>query len=152
MADHALLFQREHIVQHAVFFIRDEIPFLVQTVDEAEIHVVGSQMLELPGDGSPDFVQFCRPAVFAAGVIRAEMHLQIDLTADVLKRLAVGWENGRVAARHVEVVHAALTGRAHRLDDFLFGLRADDRRAHADYADSFAAARQNAIVHSCFLL
>ena len=152
VTDHALLFQREHIVHYAVFLVCVQILVLVKAVDEAEIDVVGSQMIELPGDGSLDFVQSGRPAVFAAGVVRAEMHLQIDLTANVLERLSVGRKDGCVAARHVEVVHAALAGRAHRFDDLLLGPRADDRRAHADHADFLAAARQCAIVHSCFLL
>ena len=52
-----------------------------------------------------------------------------------MKGLAVGREDGRMAARHVEVVDAKIEGRADGFYNIRFLLRADDGRAHADDAD-----------------
>ncbi len=139
--DHALLLQREYIIQHAVFAVGLQILFLIKAVDEAKIDIICLQIFQLPLDGRPDFVQLRRPAVFAGGIIRAEVYLQVHLIAHVPERLAIGGEDRCVTARHIEIVHAVCHRALNRRDDFRLGFCADHRCAHANGADLLPAAR-----------
>ena len=66
-----------------------------------------------------------------------------------MKGLAVGREDGCMAARHVEVVDAEIEGRADGFYNIRFLLRADDGRAHADDADFFSAVGEHSVFHMC---
>ena len=147
MAHNTLPLQVLQIAQNAVFLIRAQVGFFIQTVDEAEVDVVRLQVFQLPGDGALDFVQLGGPAVFARGVVRAEVDLQEDLPADVLEGFSVGGENACVSACHVKIVDAEVEGGTDGPDDVRFFLRADHGRAHADDADLFAAMGENSVFH-----
>ena len=110
MADHAPALELQHIVQHPIFLVSVQILVLIQAMDKAKVHIIRLQAVLLPLDGGLDLFQFRRPAVLAAGIIRAEMNLQIDLFAQSLQRLAIGREDRRVAARQIKEVHSARNG------------------------------------------
>ena len=147
MAHDTLPLQVLQIAQNAVFLICAQVGFFIQTVDEAEVDVVRLQVFQLPGDGALDFVQLGGPAVFACGVVRAEVDLQEDLPADVLEGFSVGGENACMSACHVKIVDAKVEGGTDGPDDVRFFLRADHGRAHADDADLFAAMGENSVFH-----
>ena len=71
----ALRLELQQIAQDAVSLVVLQIADLIETVHEAEVDIVGFQLLELPRDGFFDAVQRRVPAVFAGGIVRAEMQL-----------------------------------------------------------------------------
>ena len=79
MADGPFALQLQDGVDDAVFLHGAQIAFLIDAVDEAEIDMVGLQLIQLPGNGCLDLLWIGGPAILPAGVVRAEMDLQIDL-------------------------------------------------------------------------
>lgn len=75
MADHTPALKLQHIVQHPFFLVSVQILVLIQAMDKAKVNIIRLQVVQLPPDGGLDLFQIRRPAVLAAGVIRAEMNL-----------------------------------------------------------------------------
>ena len=148
----ALGFQVKQIAQNAVPLVILQIAELIETVHEAEIDIVGFQLLELPCNRFFDAVQRRVPAVFAGGIVRAEMQLQIGILPPSGKRFADAGENGGMAAREVDIIDAAVQRKRHRLHDVLHGVFSNDRGPEADHADLLVSVGQLPVFHIIHLI
>lgn len=148
----ALRLQIQQIAQNAVSLVILQIADLIETVHEAEVDIIGLQLLQLPRDGSFDAVQRRVPAVFAGGIVRAEMQLQIRILPASGKGFADAGEDGGVAARKIDIVDAAVQRKCHRFHDVLNGMFSDDGGPEADDADLLGSMGQLPVFHSIHLI
>ena len=123
----ALRLQVKQIVQNTVSLIILQITDLIQTVHEAKVNIICFQLLQLPCDGFFDAVQRRVPAVFAGGIVRAEMQLYIRVLPPSGKGFADAGENSGVTACKIDIVDTAVQRERHRLHDVLNGVFSDNR-------------------------
>ena len=148
----ALRFQIKQIAQNAVPLIILQIAGLIQTVHEAEVDIIGFQLRQLPCDGFFDAVQRRVPAIFAGGIVRAEMQLHIRVLPPSGKGFADAGENGGVAARKIDIIDAVVQRKRHRLHDVLNGVLSDDGGSEADHADLLVPMGQLPVFHNVHLI
>ena len=123
-AQHAFhLCRRHRQAQRAADLLTD----LIQTVHEAKVNIICFQLLQLPCDGFFDAVQRRVPAVFAGGIVRAEMQLYIRVLPPSCKGFADAGENSGVTACKIDIVDTAVQRERHRLHDVLNGVFSDNR-------------------------
>ena len=123
-AQHAFhLCRRHRQAQRAADLLTD----LIQTVHEAKVNIICFQLLQLPCDGFFDAVQRRVPAVFAGGIVRAEMQLYIRVLPPSGKGFADAGENSGVTACKIDIVDTAVQRERHRLHDVLNGVFSDNR-------------------------
>ena len=148
----ALRFEFKQIAQNAVSLVSLQITNFIQTVHEAEVDVIGLQLLQLPRDGSFDAVQRRVPAVFAGGIVRTEMQLQIRILSPAGKGFSDAREDDGVAAREIDIVDAAVQRKRHRFHDVLNGVFSDDGGSEADDADLLGSVGQLPVFHTIHLI
>ena len=148
----ALRFEFKQIAQNAVSLVILQITNFIQTVHEAEVDVIGLQLLQLPRDGFFDAVQHRVPAVFAGGIVRTEMQLQIRILSPAGKGFSDAGEDGGVAAREIDIVDAAVQRKCHRFHDVLNGVFSDDGGSEADDADLLGSVGQLPVFHTIHLI
>ncbi len=107
VTDNPLRLKFADMVEDAVFPDIVKVAFLIHAVQKTKVRIVGSEGMQLPVEGFPDFVQIPRPSVLSARIVhRAEMQLKIDLLPHLCDRASKRGIDRSAAGTEVEKVNA----------------------------------------------
>lgn len=147
VANGAIGLARLSIIPDAAIHHAIEIGIFVDTVNKAEVGVIGADgcqpLLELRNSGS----RLGRPPIRSAFVQRSDMHLDVHPVAMTAENAPHHRERGGLARDEIEMVD---TGVNRRVDGALNLSRArvmQPSRSKSGHADLVAAMRQSAILH-----
>ena len=77
MADYAIFFQLQYVLQDAAFEGMMQIGFFINAMEKSEVNVIGFQGIKLPINRTLDGIQICCPTIFTALIIGTEVDLKL---------------------------------------------------------------------------